>query len=90
LFSELLAGDAEQVGEFGDVFGRGLGLSVEECCDGYFGATEFLGDGFEVEAFDGFGVEEGFGGGGEAVDERGLWIVFISKIAVSADIELQL
>jgi hypothetical protein len=31
-----------------------------------------LGDGFEGEGFGGFGVEEGFGVGREAVDEGGL------------------
>jgi len=82
LFSELLAWNAEQVGEFGDVFWRGLGLAVEEGCNGYFGAPEFVGNGFEVEAFDGFGVKEGFGGGGEAVDEGGLGFVFVSILLV--------
>ena len=45
-------------------------MSVEECCDGYFAAAEFLGDAFEREGFRGLGLEESLGGGGEAVDER--------------------
>jgi hypothetical protein len=47
-------------------------LAVEEGCDSYFGASKFGGDGLEGEGFRGFGVEEGFGGDGEAVDEGGL------------------
>jgi hypothetical protein len=39
LFCELVLGYAEEVGEFGDIFGRGCGLAVEERCDGYFVAA---------------------------------------------------
>jgi hypothetical protein len=39
LLCELVFGYTEDVGEFADVFGRGGGLAVEECCDGYFGAA---------------------------------------------------
>jgi len=69
LFCELRFRDAEEGGEFLDVFSGGLRLAVEESCDGDFGAAEFAGDGFEGQGFGGFGVEEGFGGGRKAVNE---------------------
>jgi hypothetical protein len=39
LFCELVLGYTEEVREFGDIFGRGGGLAVEERCDGYFVAA---------------------------------------------------
>jgi hypothetical protein len=39
LLCKLVFGYAEDVGEFGYVFGGGRGLAVEECCDGYFAAA---------------------------------------------------
>ena len=72
MLSELGLWDAEDGGEFLDVFGGGLCLAVEQSCDGDLGAPEFGGDVLEGEGFRSLGVEEGFGGGGEAVDEGGL------------------
>jgi hypothetical protein len=64
------------VAQFGDVFWGSLCLAIEECRDGYFIATEFFSNRFKGERFNGFSVEEGFGGGGEAVNEGGLIISF--------------
>lgn len=72
LLCELGFRHVEDGGELLHIFGRGLGLAVEERGDGDFGAAEFSGDAFEGEGFGGFGVEESLGGGGQAVDEGSL------------------
>jgi hypothetical protein len=57
------------VGQLGDIFGGGLRLAVEEGGDGDFAAAKLLGNGLEGQGFGCFGIEEGFGGGREAVNE---------------------
>ena len=57
--------DVQELGERGDVVGRGAGLAVEDAGDGDFVAAERLCDGGESELFGGFGGEEGGGRGGE-------------------------
>ncbi len=48
----------EQRCEFLDIFRGGLGLAVEERCYCDLAPAESLPDGFEGEAFGGFGLEE--------------------------------
>ena len=62
---EYRLGDFEKGGQIADVFGGRFGLAIEDSGGGYFGAVEVVGDLFEGELFDGFGVEEGCGCGGE-------------------------
>lgn len=69
---ELFLGDIEEGGEFLDILRRGSGLTVEECCNGYFRAVEGFANGFKRKGFGGFTVEENLGDGREAVDECGL------------------
>lgn len=60
-----------------------MGLAVEECGDGDLGAAELLGDGFKGERFRGFGVEEGLGGGGKAINEGGLSEIELSRASIA-------
>jgi hypothetical protein len=68
----------QDLGQLGYILGRGSGLSVEERGDSYFRAPEVRGNGFEGEALSGFGVKEGFGGGGEAGNEGCLWLRWLA------------
>lgn len=65
-------GDVEDAGERADVCCRGLRLPVEERGHGHLGAPQLFGDAGEGEGLGSFGVEEGLGGGREAVDQAGL------------------
>lgn len=48
-------------------------MAVEECSNGYFAASELLGDLLEGQALGGFGIEECLGGSWKAVGDGGLF-----------------
>lgn len=75
LRAQLGLGDAQDVGELGDVLGPRARLAVEERGHEDLAAPERRGDGLEGQGPRGLGVEEGFGGEREAGDEGGLLVV---------------
>jgi hypothetical protein len=64
--------DTKDLGELFDVLWRGLCLAIEESGDSNFTAAELIGNGFEVQPFSCFRIEEGLGGSREAIDKAGL------------------
>jgi hypothetical protein len=64
--------NTKDLGQLFDVLWRGLSLAIEESGDGNFAAAKFIGNGFEVQPFGCFRIEEGLGGSREAVDKAGL------------------
>lgn len=64
--------NAKDLRELFDVLWRGLCLAIEESGDSNFTAAKFVGNGFKVQSFGCFRIEEGLGGSWEAVDEAGL------------------
>lgn len=64
--------NAKDSGELFDVLWRGLCLAIEESGDGNFTAAKLIGNGFEVQSFGCFRIEEGLGGSWEAADKAGL------------------
>jgi hypothetical protein len=69
------------LGELFDVLWRGLCLAIEESGDSNFTAAKLIGNGFEVQSFGCFRIEEGFRGSREAVDKAGL-LTLISELRI--------